>query len=148
MPQSADDYMKSPLFHDIRVGIYLLEHEYSREIVLAGFLHDALEHSEAKEDDIKNLFGQKVLELVKANSKDYSIEDSGKRTEELVSRTAKAGKDAMIIRAADTLDSFKHYTETQDQKNLEYCRKNAEEIFKHLTEADEEEVFKELKVYL
>lgn len=145
MPVSTADSKKSPFFHDVRVGTYLYNKEYPRDIILAGFLHDALEHSETPKEEIKKEFGENVLALVKANSKDYSIDDSWQRVEEMTSRAGQAGKDALIIRAADTINSFKHYTQTQNENQLSYCRKNAEEIFKYKTDEINDPVFEELR---
>ena len=49
-PVANDNTRKPVLFHDIRVGTYLYENNYSRDIVLAGFLHDALEFMGVKGD--------------------------------------------------------------------------------------------------
>ena len=48
-PPSDESSRKPVLFHDIRVGVYLYEHGYSEDIVLAGLLHDAIEWLSATE---------------------------------------------------------------------------------------------------
>ncbi|MDQ1283953.1 MAG: guanosine-3,5-bis(diphosphate) 3-pyrophosphohydrolase [Patescibacteria group bacterium] len=144
-PVSEIGSRKPVLFHDIRVGVYLYEKNHSRDIVLAGVLHDALEFSDMSEETIRSEFGEDILKMVKACSKDRSIEDPDERIEELVRRSAQNGKDTLIVKAADTLDSFKHYTKTKNLPELEYCRKNAKAIFKHTPEGAEEDVFGELR---
>jgi guanosine-3',5'-bis(diphosphate) 3'-pyrophosphohydrolase len=106
-PVSEEGSKKPVLFHDIRVGVYLYEKNYSCDIILAGLLHDALEFSNITEELIKDEFGENVLKIVKACTKDRSIENSDERIEELVKRCAEVGRDALIVKAADTLDSFK-----------------------------------------
>jgi len=39
-PVSDETGRKPVLFHDIRVGVYLYEHGYSEDVVLAGLLHE------------------------------------------------------------------------------------------------------------
>ncbi|MFA6159590.1 MAG: HD domain-containing protein [Parcubacteria group bacterium] len=146
LPMSEENSRKPILFHDIRVGVYLYENNYSREIILAGVLHDALEFSEITQDLFKKEFGEEVLKLIKANSKDRTIKDSDERIEELIKRCAETGEEALIVKTADTLDSFKHYTATKNQSELEYCRKTISAIFKYKPESFKDPIFEKLKL--
>ena len=148
LPASEEGSRKPILFHAVRVGVYLYEKGYSRDIVLAGLLHDALEWSGMSEKILQETFGEKVLLLVQANTKNRTIEDSSERIDELAKRAAETGRAALIIRAADTLDSFKHYTKTQNQPELEYCRKNAEAILKYKQADWEDGVFEEMEGFI
>ena len=72
IPVSKNDSRKPILFHDIRVGVYLYECEYSSDIILGGLLHDILEWSTLKEDVLRSEFGDAVTRIVLANTKiDY-----------------------------------------------------------------------------
>ncbi|MFA6973471.1 MAG: HD domain-containing protein [Parcubacteria group bacterium] len=144
-PVSEEGSRKPVLFHDIRVGVYLYERGYARDIVLAGVLHDALEFSDITEQMLREEFGDNVLKIVQANSKDRSIQDSDERIEELIRRCAAAGQDALIVKAADTLDSFQHYTKTDNQAELEYCAKTTVAIFKYKPEDFNGAVFSEIR---
>lgn len=144
MPEPKEDSRKPVLFHDIRVGVYLYENGYSSDIVLSGVLHDALEFSEISEEMLRVDFGEKILEIVKANSKDRTIEDSDKRIEENIQRCAKSGEEALIVKTADIVDSFKHYTATQNENELEYCRKTMKMIKKHKPENFNDPIFKKI----
>ena len=106
LPVSKESSRKPILFHDIRVGVYLWEKNYSREIILAGLLHDALEFSEISEQMIRDEFGNNVAEIVRACSKDRIIKDLDERIKDLAKRCAEAGKEALIVKAADILDSY------------------------------------------
>ena len=145
MPVSVEGSRKPVLFHDIRVGVYLYANNYGRDIVLAGILHDALEWSEITAEMLISEFGENIVRLVKACSKDRSIKDSDERIEELIRRCAGEGKEALIVKIADTLDSFKHYTATKNEAELEYCRKNAEAILKYLPADLSDPILDELK---
>ena len=75
MPPSDEDSRKSILFHDIRVGVYLYENGYKKDIVLAGVLHDAIEWSKVNEQMLRDEFGDNIVRLVAANTKNDSILD-------------------------------------------------------------------------
>ena len=148
LPASEENSRKPILAHGIRVGVYLFEKNYPREIVLAGVLHDTLEFSNVSEQMIRDGFGEKIVEIVRACTKNRAISDSDKRIDELARRSAEAGKEALIVRAVDTIDSFKHYTRTENQGELDYCRKNAETILKYKPEDVDDQVFKDLREWL
>ena len=135
------------MFHDIRVGVYLYNHGYSEDAVLAGLLHDAIEWSSATEDMVKDEFGENVLKLVLANTKDDTIEDKHEKTAELIQRCVKNGRDALIIKTADILDSFKWYASQNSIEQLKYCMRNANAIFKYKESDFIDPIFDELATW-
>ena len=118
---------------------------YRKEVVLAGFLHDTLEWSRANERVLHEAFGEEVVRLVQANTKNDTIEDGKERIRELIERCAREGQEALIIKTADILDSFQWYTAMGNENELAYCRRNAEEIFKNKNEHWEDPLFEELR---
>lgn len=147
LPISDEKTRKPILFHDIRVGVYLYEHEYSREIVLAGVLHDALEFSQITEQMLVDDFGENVAQLVRTNTKDDSIKEPNAKTIELIQRCIQNGQDALIIKAADILDSYRFYTATNNQEQIQYCERNADAIFNYIPSNFTDPVFSELKQF-
>lgn len=87
----AEDLEKPTLFHSIRVGVHLYNLGYSREICLAGLLHDVVEDADITKDDIEEEFGSEVALLVKANTKDEDLEN---KYEDLIERCVLAGEGA------------------------------------------------------
>lgn len=148
IPVSDETTRKPILFHDIRVGVYLYEHGYSRDIVLAGLLHDALEFSEIPEQMLRDEFGDLVTTLVLASTKDDSIQDKEEKTRELIQRCVQNGQDAVIVKTADILDSFKFYTATKNAGEIEYCLRNARAIFQFMPPEFNDNVFVELKAWM
>jgi (p)ppGpp synthase/HD superfamily hydrolase len=144
MPLSDENTRKPVFFHDLRVGVYLYERGYSRDVVLAGVLHDAIEDSEITEELIMKEFGSNVAKLVSASTKDSSIEDSNQRIDELILRCSQNGEDALIVKAADILDSFKYYTSVNNKGEIGYCLKNTEAIFKYKLKDYQDKIFSEL----
>lgn len=145
MPPSDETSRKPALFHALRVGVSLYEQNYSRDIVLAGVLHDALEWSCITEEMITKEFGDRITTLVHACTKDDSIKDPKQKIDELIGRCAHEGRDALIVKAADILDSFAYYTRTNNTKELLYCARNADAIFRLKPEEMGDPIFDELK---
>jgi hypothetical protein len=75
--------------HPLAVGMILLQAGCKEDVVTAGILHDTLEDTDAKEEELLRLFGPKVLDMVKGCSEP----DKGASWEE---------------RKQHTLDSLKH----------------------------------------
>ena len=147
-PITDSDSRKAVLFHDIRVGVYLYEHDYNENIVLAGLLHDVIEWSDVTAEIVEEKFGTQILKLILANSKDDSIKDQQEKTDELIKRCANEGQDALIIKTADILDSFKWYTQQNYPEQIEYCRRNARAILKFKPKEFDDKIFEELTKWL
>ena len=78
--------IKPTLLHAIRVGSWLYFHGYETNIVIAGFLHDIIEDTDVIVQDIFEVFGLEVANIVKANTKNTKIQGKKIRNEELVKR--------------------------------------------------------------
>lgn len=146
-PVSDESSRKPILFHDIRVGVYLYNHKYSEDVVLAGLLHDAIEWSSAPEQMLRDEFGNNVVRLILASTKNNSIIDKYEKTTELIKRCVSNGQDALIIKTADILDSFQWYTSQDNKGELEYCMRNANAIFKFKPDDFDDKIFNELKIW-
>lgn len=59
---------KPVILHSLRVGLKLQELNQSKEVVIAGILHDLIEDTNCKISQIKKKFGSKVAKLVSACS--------------------------------------------------------------------------------
>ncbi|MBI4239675.1 HD domain-containing protein [Candidatus Uhrbacteria bacterium] len=145
MPPSDEQNRKPALFHDIRVGVYLYERNYSMEIVLAGILHDAIEWSRITDEMLRKEFGDTITGLVRACTKDDSIKDPVEKIEKIIKQCVATGEDALIVKAADIIDSFKWYTIMQNEGELKYCMRNADAIFRLKPEHFQDKIFNELQ---
>lgn len=114
----AKKLIKPTLFHSVRVGIYLYNKEYSKNICIAGLLHDLVEDANVTERDLFNKFGTKISELVMANSKNMNIENNDERLIELIVRCSNHSKEAMIIKSADILDNIYYFTRENKLKEI------------------------------
>ena len=100
---------KLVILHSIRVGLHLYNLGYDKNIVVAAILHDVLEDTNVKIKEVEVKFGKKIAQLVEANSFDENIEDKTERYKENFDRCRKAGKDALIVKAADFFDNADYY---------------------------------------
>ncbi|QQS15515.1 MAG: HD domain-containing protein [Candidatus Moraniibacteriota bacterium] len=142
----ADESSRKPvLFHNIRVGTYLYEKGYPRDTVIAGVLHDAIEFAGVTKEELVNKFGEAITQLVLASTKDDSIEDKAEKTRELIRRCVQNGEDALIVKTADILDSFRWYSRLGNHNQIDYCRRNADAIFEYKPQEFSDDIFLELK---
>lgn len=56
------------IMHPISVGFILKDARQSDEVIAAGILHDTLEDTDTTEDELLNVFGNTILQLVKEAS--------------------------------------------------------------------------------
>lgn len=115
---------KPVILHSIRVGMRLYEHNYPKDLVIAALLHDVLEDSDVKKSAITKRFGPRITRLVESNSFNERIDDWVQSYQENFKRCRRAGKRAMIIKAADILDNS-HYCcfDGAGRANLRWIKK-------------------------
>ena len=93
-------------FHSISVGFMLKEIGCNEKTIIAGLLHDIIEDTIYTYEDIKELFGQDIADIVKQVSEDYNLIDWKERKEELVGRLENASLEILLIEAADKLQNL------------------------------------------
>ena len=103
-----DEVPAAFLLHSIRVGLSLQQEGYSREIVLAGLLHDVVEDTRRTVDDVRSRFGSEVARLVEANTVN-KVMDRLERSREVMYRAKRVGRDALVVKAADLEDNLRFY---------------------------------------
>ena len=110
---------KPLILHSMRVGFKLLEINEPKEVVIAGFLHDLLEDTNCKPEEIKRKFGRKVLDLV-LSCTIPNTEDNEERWFNFVDQVKKAGEKAMIIKIIDADDNLSFVPLI---KNIDYLKR-------------------------
>lgn len=133
-------YNEKPLIlHSIRVGLKLMELKEAKDVVIAGFLHDLVEDTDCKSEEIKNEFGKRVATLVAACTFDRNIKDYKNRWHKLVANIKKAGREAIMIKLADQMDNLPYYALVLDSEKkeelmwkhkffIEECRNHLKEL--------------------
>jgi (p)ppGpp synthase/HD superfamily hydrolase len=94
--------------HLCHVSVILLDHGYSKEIAIAGLLHDVVEDQGYDLVAIEKRFGPRVAGIVAALSEDKLDADGRKRPWEVrkqggLAQMRQAGADAVAVKVADTL---------------------------------------------
>ncbi|PID84513.1 hypothetical protein CSB09_00635 [Candidatus Gracilibacteria bacterium] len=139
-----EEPMKKPvLYHSVRVGVYLWNHSYDENLQIAGLLHDALEDTPLQERDIGDNFGQEVLDIVRANSKNPDLEKS-KILEDMVQRCAQVGERAMIVKMADIYDNFLFYTRKNALPEIEMGKQLARLVRTYKKEEWSDAIFEKI----
>lgn len=140
-------WKKPALFHSIRVGTHLYEQGYERDIVVGGFLHDVLEDgTNISEELLQNEFGNNVLSIVKANSKNESLINKEEKKVDLINRCINLGREALIVKAGDVLDNFYYYEMTENiDELLNHCVPIAQLLLESLPDNINDVIFKKLE---
>lgn len=135
--------------HVKRVGEFLFSKGFSDEVVVAGLLHDMLEWSSVTEKELTEKFDKEILEIIKANSKNWEIVDINLRRMDTINRCLLVGDTAMAVKIADVIDSVRHYFLIGNEKELErfliYARslkENLSDTLKSTLEEDLDEILK------
>lgn len=141
----AEKLNKPTMFHSLRVGVYLYEHDYHEDIVIAGLMHDILEDTDFPEAALTKAFNAEVTELVKANTKNKSIANQDDRIKELIERCVLHSEKAAIVKAADILDNFNYFYRTFDEDGVDYSMRNAKMLVRSLPDDYQDGIFDKIR---
>lgn len=106
---------------------------YSEKLQISWLLHEALEYTNITEKIISDNFWENVFEIVKANSKNMSLEKS-EILEDIFRRCSIVWEDAMIVKMADVYDSFLFYVKENNLPEIERCKVLANLVEKYKKE--------------
>jgi hypothetical protein len=92
-------------------------------IIAAGALHDTLEKTPTRPDDLHTRFGARITRLVLALTEDPRISDHDQRKAALRAQAVRGGRDAVTIFAADKISGSRTLarntaTRTREQRQL------------------------------
>ncbi len=110
---------KPVIMHSIRVGMCLFDQGYSKEIVLAGLLHDILEDTDFPLHALQEQFGSAVADMVLAATFDCAIPDKRERNQDVFRRCKTLGFDALTVKCADILDNIDYFVPTPGDEELD-----------------------------
>jgi (p)ppGpp synthase/HD superfamily hydrolase len=89
------------ILHPLEVGALLSGRGFDDEVVAAGLLHDLVEKTDARVEDVRERFGDRVARIVGDLTEDPAIVDYGQRKGALRASVAEGGADAHAVYAAD-----------------------------------------------
>ncbi len=93
--------------HPIEVGSLLQRDGQPDEVIAAGLLHDLLEKTQTRGEELQRRFGASIARLVESVSDDPSIDDYASRKHELRDRVAHAGSSTVAIFTADKISKVR-----------------------------------------
>lgn len=144
--------------HPMEVMQILTENGCPEDVIVAGILHDTLEDTNAKAEDIENLFGRKVLDIIKAETENKS-ETWVERKKHTVEHVKRSSKSVQLVCCADKLANIKSiYADTLkvgdrvfarfSAPNKEYVKWYYTEIVKSLTKINKYKMKQELEFFV
>ncbi|MFC4322872.1 HD domain-containing protein [Litchfieldia salsa] len=95
------------IVHPYTVGMYLLKHGCSEDVVCAGILHDTLEDTEITLLDIEKQFGSEVARLVEECSEPFKEDVWEVRKQHTIDFLKTATKEVCMITCADKLHNIR-----------------------------------------
>ena len=93
--------------HPMEVASLVAGSDYPDHVVAGAVLHDVLENTDARVEDIEARFGSDVARLVEAVSDDPSLSDEDERKNELRERVRQADGDVLAVYAADKVSKVR-----------------------------------------
>lgn len=96
--------------HPIRVAKTLEEAGFSVKVVVAGFLHDVVEDTKMTNQDLQDVFGMEVAELVAAHTEDKT-KSWEERKQHTINTVANSSLEVKALIAADKLDNLRSLIE-------------------------------------
>lgn len=131
---------ESYITHPIGVKNILELHPFSDKVLCAALLHDVLEHAKKPRDvenELYDTFGDEVLFLVDAVTKDQSIPDKKERFQfyqEKFTSALKRDYCVMFLKAADLLDNLKSLEFHHREKQREWIHELKDFYLHHFLE--------------
>ena len=93
--------------HPFAVGMYLQKANCSEEVIAAGILHDTLEDTETTFDELQELFGERIANLVLAASENDQSLPWEVRKQYTVDMLKEASLEEVQVIVADKLHNLK-----------------------------------------
>ena len=127
MRLSGEEFVKHPL----EVAKILADLELNSKTIAAGIMHDVIEDTEAEYDEIKNLFGEEIADMVEGVSKLSKLTlDTRKeqQVESLRKMLMAMSKDirVIIIKLSDRLHNMRTLTHVSREKQIEKATETME----------------------
>lgn len=93
--------------HPYGVGMMLMQARCEPEVVAAGILHDTLEDTDVTEEELLEMFGPKVTEIVKGCSEPDKSKSWEERKEHTIAFLRNASLDIRMVACADKLHNIR-----------------------------------------
>jgi (p)ppGpp synthase/HD superfamily hydrolase len=103
------------IVHPLTVAYLVSQYTKDEEIIVAAVLHDTLEDTTVNEEQLEELFGQRVLDLVLSVTEDKNL-DWADRKRLYVETVSEANEDVWLISIADKVHNASNLYNELTQK--------------------------------
>jgi len=103
------------IIHPLQVARILIESDCSDHVVIAGILHDTVEDTPVTLDDIEQVFGKEVMNLVKSVSEPDKSDPWELRKQHTIESLKTDPSNVLYVSLADKLDNIKAIKEDFDK---------------------------------
>ncbi|MFX3623544.1 MAG: HD domain-containing protein [Ectobacillus sp.] len=94
------------IVHPVTVAMLLMQADCSRDIVIAGLLHDTVEDTSMSYETIQNQFGANVARLVQECSEHDKAKEWEERKQHMINQIEHISEEACMIMCADKLHNI------------------------------------------
>lgn len=101
---------KPVYLHSLRVAELCRRLDYAEDVVITAILHDLIEDTDCRAQDIEAAFGRTVAEAVQALTDNPAIPDRLARSLDSISRCATCGSAALAVRCLDAADNCRFFS--------------------------------------
>ena len=105
----------------------LTQFGYTNEYIIAGWLHDVIEDANISYSKIKNAFGEKVAEMVRAVTDRNDLVNRKEKKEWTYQKLQKS-PDGLIIKLADRIANVKHGVRMKNHEKTKMYQKEHSEF--------------------
>lgn len=122
--KSGDQYIT----HPVQVAITLAEYRVDPNTIVAGLLHDILEDTETDYEEVRNLFGEEVADIVEGLTKLHMLTYEGSKAAQQVKNHQKMvlamAKDIRVIfvKLADRLNNMRTLYHLDEERQIRISR--------------------------
>ena len=92
--------------HPIRVGDMVSDYTADEDVIISAYLHDVLEHGDGTESEIKNLFNERVLDIVKELTNDLELIKIKGKKDYLIHKINNMSNESLLIKLCDRYDNL------------------------------------------
>jgi hypothetical protein len=103
------------ILHPLEVAALLAGRDHPDHVVAAGLLHDVVEDTDARIDEVAERFGHAIAQIVAAVTEDATIDDWARRKAALRAQVARAGLEPQAVFAADKVVKARELRATAGQ---------------------------------
>jgi len=118
--------------HPLEVAGLLRDAGCSDALIAAGLLHDVLEDTDVSRSELTQRFGDPVADLVEAVTDHASVESYRRRKQVLREQVRSAGRDAMLLFAADKISKVRELADQLRRDRARFGAPRAPRALGHL----------------